>query len=319
MKRRDFVAAAAAVVFVPSPKSSPYQDAEYVRVLADRLAGNRYELGGVPLAPSALDHVRKAGRVIGDSRDRRLLMAASVLADQAALVLYDAGRLTVAAHVGTTALSLSRRAVDFQGQANAYDTLSRISGYRGDHARGVAYARKGLRLPDLPAGQRAFLNMRLGRSLAAIPGQGNASRTAFDRARSTDGLSPLGEAAMIGDVGIGLGLLREYREAEALLDEAAELIGRWSPLFQAQYLGRQIQTALRASQPSHAAARMFALAGVAPLVTSSRLDKRISEILGQSAAWHNVPEMRDARAQLSSVSRQDLPTSTGQRPVRTRT
>lgn len=108
---------------------------------------------------------------------------------------------------------------------------------------------------------------------------------------------------MIGDIGIGMGLLRSYGEAEALLNEASEVVGQWSPLFQAQFIGRQAQTALRASQPSLAAARIFALARTAPLVNSSRLDIRIAEIFKATERWSKVPEIRDAREHLESIMR----------------
>src|SRR5918999_6361542 len=46
VKRREFVAAAASVMFVPSPKTGPYQDAVYLRGLAKRVAADRYQNGG---------------------------------------------------------------------------------------------------------------------------------------------------------------------------------------------------------------------------------------------------------------------------------
>jgi transcriptional regulator with XRE-family HTH domain len=302
VKRREFVAAAASVVFVPSSKSSPYKDAAYVRMLSERLARSRYELGGVPLASTAIEHARRIWKTVDNTSDSELQTAASRLADQASLALYDARQLTAAAHSGAMALEFSRRAGDLDGQATAYDTLSRISSYKGDHLRGVRYARQGLELADLSESQRAFLNMRLGRSLARIRDQERASRDAFERALTASGLSPLGRAAMIGDVGIGLGLLQEFSEADLLLEQAADLMGQWSPLFQAQYLGRQVQTALNAADPNMAADRILMLARAAPLVRSSRLDMRIAEILKVSKHWSHVREVHEAREQLEEVA-----------------
>jgi predicted XRE-type DNA-binding protein len=301
VQRREFMAAAASVIFVPSPSTSPYQDATYVATVAETLARNRYELGGVPLIPTAMGHVSRIEKALAEARTTSLQSAASGLANQAALVLYDADRLHAADRAAALSLELATRAGEPEGRARAYDALSRISLYRGDFGRAAAYAKQGLRIADITNNQRASLNMRLGRSLALIPGQRAPSRAALDQARSVGGLSAFDEAALVGDVGIGLGHLRVYREAGALLREAAESIGQWSPLFQAQYLGRQIQTALRASDPSFAADRMTELARALPLVTSARVNKRVVDILETSAAWARVPEIREAREHLHAV------------------
>lgn len=301
VQRREFMAAAASVIFVPSPRTSPYQDANYVAALADALTRNRYELGGLPLVASATAHISRIEKALPDSHVHALQKAASNLANQAALVLYDAGKLAVADRAEALSLELATRAGDQEAQARAYDGLSRISLYRGDPARAVAYAEHGLKLPDLTNNQRAALSMRLGRSLALIRGQRVASRSALDQARAVGGLSPFDEAALVGDVGIGLGQLRVYREAGTLLSEAAASIGQWSPLFQAQYLGRQIQTSLRAADPAFAADRMAELARALPLVASARVNKRAAEILKTSAQWTRVPEIREAREHLQAV------------------
>ena len=301
VERREFMAAAASVIFVPSPKASPYQDANYVAALADALARNRYDLGGVPLVASATAHISRIERAVARNRVTVLQQAASRLADQAALVLYDAGKLGAADRAEALSLELAMRAGDPEAQARAFDGLSRISLYRGDSARAVAYAQRGLRVPELTNSQRASLSMRLGRSFALIPGQRSASHAALDQARAVSGLSPFEEATLVGDVGIGFGQLRVYRQAGALLSEAAGAIGRWSPLFQAQYLGRQIQTALHAADPAFAAGRMAELARALPLVASARVNKRAREILVTSAQWVQVPEISEAREHLQAV------------------
>jgi transcriptional regulator with XRE-family HTH domain len=58
VKRRDFVTAVGSIAFVSSPKVGPYQDPEYVRALADRLARDRYEQGGIPVASTAIRHMK---------------------------------------------------------------------------------------------------------------------------------------------------------------------------------------------------------------------------------------------------------------------
>ncbi|GAA0978709.1 hypothetical protein GCM10009555_042180 [Acrocarpospora macrocephala] len=301
MERRDFLAAAASVIFVPSARTSPYQEASYVQTLAASLARNRYELGGIPLAASALGHLRHIERGTADTHDRALQQAASQLADQITLVLYDAGKLPQADRIAGIALEFARRAQDIQAQARAFDTLSRVSLDRGDYARGVAYAQRGLQLPDVTNSQKASLNMRLGRSLALIAGQETASRGVLDHALDIGGLSPFGTAALIGDVAIGLGHLRAYTEAGTLLSEAAETIGQWSPLFRAQYLGRQIQTALSGSTPALAADKMHELARALPFVDSARVNKRVSEILQSSLKWDADSEIRQGREHLQAM------------------
>lgn len=302
VQRREFVAAAASVIFMPTEKTTPYLDSEYLKSLSGSLARNRIELGGLPLTRSAMAHVRRIQQAVNQTRSPALHQAAAGLANQAAMVLYDAGRLSAADRADMLSLELARRSTDAEGQARAYEGLSRINLYRGDFARAVAFAERGLRIRGIVNSQKAALYMRLGRSLALIPGRENASRAALDQARLVGGLSPFGEAALIGDVGIGLGHLRAYGEAGALLSEAVESIGQWSPLFQAQYLGRQVQTSLRAADHSFAADRMHELTRALPFVESARVNKRVQEILAASAQWVHVPEMRDARENLDSVS-----------------
>ncbi|MEU5877676.1 hypothetical protein [Spirillospora sp. NPDC047279] len=301
MERREFMAAAASVIFVPGPRTSPYRDPAYLDTVAESLARSRYDLGGVPLVPAAGAHVTRIEKALSAGSDAALQNAASALANQSALVLYDADKLSAADHAEALSLRLATLVGNRDAQARAYDGLSRISLYRGDFARAAAYARRGLKLSDLTAGQRASLNMRLGRSLALIAGHGESSRSALDDARSVPGLSTFERAALVGDVAIGLGHLRVFREAGALLGEAAEVIGQWSPVFQAQYLGRQIQTALRAADPAFAADRMAELARALPLVSSARVNKRAADILETSAHWARVPEIRDAREHLLTV------------------
>ncbi|MGW2200258.1 hypothetical protein ACWCSH_49130, partial [Streptosporangium sp. NPDC001682] len=108
----------------------------------------------------------------------------------------------------------------------------------------------------------------------------------------------------------GLSHLREYQEAGTLLNEAASTIGQWSPLFRAQYLGRQIQTALRASDPSFAADRMNELARSLPFIASARVNKRVHEILRASLKWNATPEIRQAREHLQSMLSPEAPPST---------
>jgi hypothetical protein len=295
------MAAAASVAFVPSAAANPYQDADYLRTLTATMARHRYELGGTPLAPKALSHSQRVLGAVENSRDRDLQAAASAFLNQATLILYDAGRLSPAERLGGRSLDLATRSADTEGQARAYDALSRVSLYRGDSSRAVMYARRGLRIRGITDVQRALLNMRLGRSLALVPERGDDSMAALETALTLGAPSPFGKAALGGDVGIGLGVLGRYREAGSLLREAADSMGRRSPLFRAQYLGRQAQTALRAADPSLAAVHIHAFARAVPLVTSARVGRRAQEIFRASDAWRTVPELGQARDHLRTV------------------
>lgn len=305
VERREFMAAAASVVFIPSSKADPYQDRNFLETLSASLARNRYAVGGTPLAAGALAHVGRTREAVGPSSAPALLSTASELMSQVALILYDAEKLTHAERVGAVALEFAVRASDLNSQARAYDNLSRISLYRGDTLRGIVYAQRGLAIPEISPYQEASLSMRLGRSLALTPGQESASREALDHALNVDGLSPFSQATLQGDVGIGLSLLNEYGQAETLLSEATDLIGQWSPLFQAQYLGRQAQTAIRAGDISFASHCVAQLSRVLPFITSGRVNKRVSQILKSSEKLASDREMRAARDFLRAIALPD--------------
>ncbi|WP_343953741.1 hypothetical protein [Nonomuraea longicatena] len=300
MERREFLAAAASV-FLPSTNKNPYLDHDYVGVLAESLARNRYEFGGIPLVSRALEHIKHYGN-IDDVDGSRLQQAVSELAYQAALALYDAGQLAHAERAGVLSLELAHRADDTRAEARAIESLSRIAHYRGDAARAIVYARRGLAIPDLPPSRAASLAMRLGRSLAGIPGNNRAARDALDTALNVGGLSPFAEAAIVGDVAIGLSRLGRYGEAGTLLQRAADDIGEYSPLFRAQYLGRQVQAAIRAADPDLTTDRIALLTRAVPFVSSARVNKRVVEILHESAKWQHIREVREARQHLSVVS-----------------
>ncbi|MFC4114146.1 helix-turn-helix domain-containing protein [Nonomuraea zeae] len=302
VERREFLAAAASVVFVPSATSSnPYLDPDYVRALADSLARGRYELGGLPLAARALGHVKQIDHLERPSLGYELQSAASDLLYQASIALYDAGMLPQSEHAGMIALDLAHHAEDASARARAYDALSRVSLYRSDPLRAVKHAQRGLRIPDLPASRLSSLHMRLGRALACMKGNQAEAREALDRALDTSGLSPFAEAALGGDVAIGLSRLGHYNQADRLLHEAANAMGQWSPLFQAQYLGRQAQTAIVADKPTLAANYMQSLTRALPFISSARVNKRAKEIFDRSAKWDRISDIRIAREHLKSM------------------
>ena len=122
VERRSFLTIAASVAFVPAPKSTPYENPEFVRGLAERLSVSYEQLGGIPLASTALRHVKHIEGAI-NSRGRELQEAAAELARISSQVLYDAKRLDAATKTGILTLAFARRANFTQGIAWAYENL----------------------------------------------------------------------------------------------------------------------------------------------------------------------------------------------------
>ena len=300
MRRRDFVAAAASVTFVPSPKVGPYQDPAYVRELADRLTLDRFRQGGMPIVATALRHLSKAGAAIEGS-DRALQEAASGLACETARILYDSRRYDAAERTGVFALRLARRSGSAAAEAGAYSTLSRICIDQRRGERGAMYARRGLAVPDVPPAQQVWLRLRLGRSLALMQGQERSAREALDGALGHEGLPVHDTADLVGNVGVALIGMGEHERARVALAEAVRLSGRCSTLLLVAYQAWQAEAALRAGRPSMAAERMTELARIAPLVSSARVDDHLAGVYALAGHWPTVPELRDARERLRSV------------------
>lgn len=304
VKRREFVAAAASVAFVPSAADNPYQNPDHVRALAERCARLRDELGGSPVLSTAVRQVNKVKGAL-DGKDKALQSAASDLARRTSQVLYDSRRLNAAEHIGGLSLALAIRAGDDNAQARAYLTLSTVSAYQGNGERGALHAQSGLKLNDLAPSERAELYARLGRALSLVRGQKRQTRRALDLAQGFDGLQRPYLEAITGCIGLAMENLEAYDDADKYLSAAVRLHDSWSPLCQALYLGHQATTALRAGDPSMAADRMLTLGHLGPLVTSSQVNHLVSDILSRSATWSRVPEMRDARDQLRTAFLQD--------------
>src|SRR5918999_4597579 len=89
MKRREFMTAAASVMFVPSPKVGPDQDPAYVRELARTVARARYEHGSGTITATAIKHLRRIESAV-TSGDRKLQEATSDLAVEAVWTLSEA-------------------------------------------------------------------------------------------------------------------------------------------------------------------------------------------------------------------------------------
>jgi hypothetical protein len=289
--------------------ADPLQDPANVYGLAARLAVMKDEIGTAPVASIARYYINRIEGVI-NSRDPKLQMAASELVRQGALILAEERPFERVEQIGGLAYTFARRSGDANAQARALNTLSLIcanyvspfaSEQRGHGERAAMYAKKGLDTPDLKTGDRAVLNMRLGRALALIPGQEGQARKKLDQARYINDLSPDERAVMAAGSGMAFARIGDYKESFPLLDEAIRLAGSWSPLEQCWALESKTKAALRASEPDLAAASMCALADAARLVESSPVEKGIKEILRLSAPQTGAPNLEEAREHLQET------------------
>lgn len=295
VRRRDFIAAAAGVTFIPSQGTSPYSSADYLEGAADRLADDEARLGGAPLARQAARHTARtipAAQTAGSA----VQATASRLLRQCALIMHDVRQLGRAEETAVAALKLARSAGDQLGQAEALDTLSLITAHLTD-GRGAEYARHGLALAGTSDSVRAMLAARLGRAVALAPGRKHEARRYLEQALELQGA---GDADITGNCGIGFtdagmpGLGGRY------LATAADLTTS-SPFLHSLYVARQAKTAIRAREPELAASRMTELTALAPLVESPRLTIHLRHVYDGTRRWDGISEVRNARETLREV------------------
>ena len=301
VKRRAFLANVATVTLVPSADGNPYRDPDYVSLLSDRVDKSIYSFGGLATVQDATRHLRRAQKSTTGTKDTRLLSAASSLARNVSVAHYDARLLPQAQESGKLAVAFARAAGDHAGQARALNELSMIYSYEGDGQRGERYARQALTTPEISPDQESRAYMRLGRALGLLNERRHAS-TALDKAREVgDDIPDFQRANMIGGIGVALYEQSDWESAQDVLHEAVTLISPHSPLLGANYMARQVQAALKASEPTQAAELMKPLGRIAPLIASVRLDGYLSEIMTLSTPWKDVPEIRSMREQLSTL------------------
>jgi hypothetical protein len=307
VKRREFVAAAASVMFVPSPKAGPYEDSTNVHELAQRLAHARYEHGGGTIAATAMKHIRHIKPVVA-SRDRKLQAAASELAVESVWTLSDAHHFDAGENVGRLALELAKRSESQDAQSRAHSGLAALNIERGRADRALMYAKSGVQLPEVPETQQAWMRLRKGRTLALVRGQELAARDEMEnvygplRDRYFPGQSPVDIADMMCCIGMALNRIGVHADAYRMFDESVALVGGSSPLLQSRLLAQQVLAALRMSQPSLATDPLLALTRVLPLVNSRRIDNDLRDVLAESAKWASVSEIRDARDHLEPIA-----------------
>lgn len=307
VKRREFVAAAASVMFVPSPKVEPHHDPAYVAQLAKRVARARYEHGGGAIASTAIRHIRRIEHLV-TSRDRKLQEAASELAVEGVWTLNELCRLEVGENVGRLALELAGASGSTHAQSRAYSALATLNLDNGNAERALIYAKRGVDLTEVPGTQQTWMRLRKGWTLARVAGHKTAARDEIESVRGIlqDGHGLRGQsdfevADITGTIALSLHDLGVYGEAQKAFNASVSGLEESSPALAAFFLAHQIRAALSASQVSLAASRMLKFARLAPLVNSPRVDKHVREVLVMSARWGSVPDMRDARAQLETV------------------
>ncbi|MFC5753857.1 helix-turn-helix domain-containing protein [Actinomadura rugatobispora] len=304
VKRRRFLASAASVALIPSAtQTNPYRDAAFVQLLADRLAHTEEQIGGAPLIREAMRHVHHIAPAVGE-KDTGLQVAGSELARQAALVLHDTRHLDQAERVASLALALAVKAEDTRGQAHAYATLSLIRTYGVPNSRAAEYVRCGLALDGLDDATRAMLLVRLGRSLAVLPGQERPVRRALEKAQGLAGrLSPVDGAELMANSGIALSDCGLHSQGAVDLQAAVASVESRSPLLLGLYRARLTKSAIKARDLGAVAEGMSALAKIVPLVTSRRLTIHVGHILSSTLPWGRVQEIGEARDQLREISR----------------
>jgi hypothetical protein len=296
VKRREFLASAAAVTLLPSSRATPYSSAAYLDALTGHLTHHEEQIGGAPLARVALRHAHRLAAA-ARSGDVPPNAAASRLCRQAALILHDVRQLGRAEQVAAMAQRFAQDAQDPSAQAHAFDTLSMITAHLPD-GRGAEYARRGLAVPGTDDSDRAMLSARLARSLALMASHGREARAVLDQALQ---LSAQPSADVAGNVGIAFTDLGMARHAEPHLTAAAELSAA-SPFLRSLYLAREVKTAIRARQPDVAAGHMLSLAVVAPMVDSPRLHIHLKHIMDGTQRWATIPAVRDARETLREAA-----------------
>jgi tetratricopeptide (TPR) repeat protein len=293
----------AEVTFVPSAKTTPFQNPEYLTALADHLVHLRNEFGAARLISTARDYMARVNTAeVVSGGDRSLQMAAAKLARAQAFTFYDADRLGAAENAARRALAFAQASRHGETQALMYIARSQIATAAGAGDRSLHYVHQGWKIPGINDGYRAELLKRKMRALAILPGQEKAALAAYADIRNLDeGTFTFFNAVGPGlsaNLGVALSDLGRHRAAMNAFADAASHYARSSPHFYAQNLADETAAALRSGMPDAAAEKMVTLAHVLPLVNSVQLHKDVNGILAAAAPWATVPDVRDACAQL---------------------
>lgn len=295
---------AAGVLFIPSGRSSPYQDPEYVLGLAKRASTMRDELGGVPIAQRVWTQAKGISEALPGT-GKGLRVAASEFMRQAAWTVYDAGRVDLAKSLARKSLALARDAGDVEKQAAAHAILSDLYLVKGAPDHAAHHAEEGLALPEVPDSFRAPLKAYMGWALAQDNWAGTSKKRSqkfINEARSINGLSPLDSAWVSGVSGLVFHDVGDVSQALHSFDEAVRITESLpATQYQANDLANAAKVALATRNLDLAAQLMTALSYIVPLVTSAWIDQKVKSVLDAAAPWAQVPEIKEARARLRSV------------------
>lgn len=311
VKRREFLAGAASVGFVPSPKTTPFHDPFYVNQLAQRITQAHYQTGGSSMTATLLHQARKINSA-SVSGGRELQSAASEFMRRGSYILRQAGRSDISTRFANSAVRHASQATDPDKQAEAYFALIHATTFNGHDGSlstagkggsgAVVLARRGLEVPGVGDLPRADLNVCLACGLANVPGNERQARIALKKALSIDTGPAVDRAVIIGHAGNALRDMGERREALKLLEDAIRQCAPHSHFNHAQYLCDQIMITLAMREPERAASLMNDLSYVVPFVDSARVDRQVEHVLRSAKPWATVAEVRDARTRLQSVS-----------------
>ncbi|WP_283135115.1 helix-turn-helix domain-containing protein [Rhizohabitans arisaemae] len=296
VKRREFMASAAAVAFIPSPQASPYQDPEYLKSLASRLHNLTSMQGGIPVAAEAVRHASQVQSAIRNVTSPHTNKAASELIWRTSLVISDIpGKQAKSEVLGKLALNLAARSRDTLSQGECLQTLSAIARRNGEQDKAIVYAKSGLSLADLTSELKARLTCRMGQALALNPHMKAQARHYIDKALTIDGLDTAGRAAIIGNSGTALADLNE-NVAHGMLTQAATMCEDFSPLMQAGYLAANTISLLNRREFDEAAEWMGKLATLLPMLNSGGLDKDVRNILALCTKESGLSDAKDQLA-----------------------
>lgn len=129
-------------------------------------------------------------------------------------------------------------------------------------------------------------------------------RRALDEAQALAArLSPVDGAEVMANSGIALSDLGQHTKGTADLQTAVASVEGQSPLLVGLYQARLTKSAIEAGDVGGMTGGINALARIAPLLTSRRMDIHVRHIRASTRRWGMVREIGQARGKLWEVTR----------------